>query len=142
MYQIEKYKTSDLKPLLNIYTQARAQGLFKEQGPILEKDFSSIVEDEHIYIAHKKKLPIAFVSIYPQQSFVHHLYVLPNYQKLGIGRALLNHIRNIYDLPLSLKCEKENLPAVSFYLNSGWKKFKNGSEIDGTEYILMTLDLD
>ncbi|MCM8541756.1 MAG: GNAT family N-acetyltransferase [Lentisphaeraceae bacterium] len=142
MINIRKYKNEDLEQVFEIYKQARDSDFFLGQTVDKEEDFLQLVEDEDIYVVQVVQVVVAFISVYPMQSFVHHLYVLPAYQKRGFGKALIDYIRNKYEHPLSLKCEKQNEPAISFYRSSGWKIFKNGSEIDGTEYILMTLDLD
>lgn len=140
--KIRKYRDSDIGDVFEIYTSARSKGLFSEEGVSGEEEFSDLIEDEDLFLAVNNDRVVAFISVYPEQSFIHHLYVLPAQQKQGVGTALIDFIRNKYEHPLSLKCEKENKLAVSFYKKSGWKTFKTGSEIDGTEYILMTLDFN
>ena len=139
---IRKYNDTELETIFTVYQQAYSAEYFKEAPAADFQIFEGIVQDEEIYIALIGDQIIAFISIYPPQSFVHHLYVLPDFQRRGIGRALIMHIRNIFDSPLSLKCEKSNKPAIKFYEEMGWKLFNKGSEIDGTEYILLTLDLE
>ena len=139
---IRKCTDSDLKSLFTVYQQARSEKFFKEQAKADFQSFKSILEDEEQYCALIGDQITAFISVYPPQSFVHHLYVLPVFQRKGIGSELINYIRKVYESPLSLKCEKGNKPAIQFYKRMGWEIFNTGSEIDGTEYILLTLDLD
>ena len=142
MAEIRKYRETDIDDVFAIYTRSREKGSFLQRAEVGLDSFKQLIEDEELYLAIEKEVPVGFVSIFAEQSFIHHLYVLPQFQRRGFGKALMSHIGNKYEHPLSLKCEKENKPAVSFYKKSGWKIFKKGSEIDGTEYILMTLDFN
>jgi len=139
---IRKYNETELETVFTIYQQTHCAEYFKEVQIADFQIFEGIVQDEEIHVALIGDQIIAFISVYPPQSFVHYLYVLPDFQKRGAGRALLQHIRNIYDSPLSLKCERINKPAIKFYEEMGWKLFDKGSENDGTEYILLTLDFE
>lgn len=142
MCGIRKYKDSDLQEIFAIYSAARQGNQFTEPEVESAAEFISLLEGEDVFILQAESKPIAFISVYPEQSFIHHLYVHPEHQRNGLGSRLLDYVRNKYEHPLSLKCEKTNIQAVSFYKRSGWKIFKSGSEKDGTEYILMTLDLN
>ena len=142
MAEIRKYKDSDLTCIFEIYRESRQSEYFAGSTAGSIDDFLLQIEDEEIYLAFVEEKPAGFVSVYPSQSFVHHLYVHSEYRNQGIGRLLIDFARNKFELPLSLKCETVNKPAIAFYKNTGWKIFKKGSENDGTEYILMTLDLD
>lgn len=142
MTEIRKYRETDIGDVFAIYIHSREEGSFLQRAEVGLDSFVQLIEDEDLYLAIENEAPVGFVSVFAEQSFIHHLYVLPQYQRRGFGKALMNHIGNKYEHPLSLKCEKENKLAVSFYKKSGWKVFKTGSEIDGTEYILMTLDFN
>lgn len=61
------------------------------------------------------------------------LYVLPEYQRLGIGSQLmtvaLNHIRESHlDFSLNLWVLKNNIPAINFYSQHGFIPSKEISE--------------
>jgi len=139
---IRKCEEYDLEAVYSIYRQARDNDYFQEAAAADFQAFTAIVEGEEIFVVAIGCEVIAFISVFPPQSFVHHLYVLPSYQGQGIGKALIEHIRNIFDSPLSLKCESCNEPAIRFYEKMGWNLFDTGSESDGTEYILLTLDFE
>lgn len=142
MMKIRKCKKSDLRSVFAVYQLARTAACFQQEPAADFQDFKSIVEDEKVYAAVDGERIIAFISVYPPQSFVHHLYVLPEYRRQGIGEALVECVRDIFDSPLSLKCETANKAALEFYKKTGWNLFDKGSEKDGTEYILLTLDFE
>ena len=139
---IREYTNDDLKSVFQVYTESCQSSVLKNSCVQDIQEFDDLIKDEELYVYEEGGRVAAFVSIYPPQSFIHHLYVLPVYQKRGIAKALISHLRNKFELPLSLKCESNNEGAISFYKKTGWKLFNSGSEIDGTEYILMTLDFD
>ena len=60
-----------------------------------------------------------FVSVYEPESFIHHLYVVPNYQGQGVGAALLHSLEAWVQMPWHLKCVERNENALAFYFSQG-----------------------
>ena len=140
--KVRKFRDEDLADIFEIYLSNRELAAFASK-PVTDIDsFKELLLDEEITLCEVQGTIAGFISVYPQQSFVHHLYVHADFQRRGIGRTLVDSIRNKYEKPLSLKCECCNTEALSFYRKMGWKFFNSGSENDGTEYILLTLNFD
>jgi len=59
---------------------------------------------------------LGFVSVYETESFIHHLYVAPNYQGQGVGTALLHSLEAWVPMPWHLKCVERNENTLVFYL--------------------------
>ncbi len=52
---------------------------------------------------------------------MHCLYVDPDAQRLGVGRALVAHVRRIAGA-LTLKLDVPNRRAIQFYEATGWQR--------------------
>jgi GNAT superfamily N-acetyltransferase len=122
------HDTPLLRRLFN--TSRRLAGCFPG-GDIGLHDFERLIEGEDIHVAEVEGVPIGFVAIWPHERFVHHLYVEPGFQALGVGRTLLRMCEERYGLPLSLKCQVANEAARAFYVRLGWEAGETGSGADG-----------
>ena len=63
---------------------------------------------------------IGFVSVWLPENFIHHLYVQPEYQGIGAGPGLLNHVVSSNPDPWKLKCSERNVKDRAFYRCLGW----------------------
>lgn len=84
----------------------------------------NIVKEEYIpisktFIFKEDNIIKGFVSII-NDSFIGALFVLKDYQGQGIGKKLLNYCKEMYPT-LELAVYKDNLSAVNFYKNAGFK---------------------
>jgi GNAT superfamily N-acetyltransferase len=81
---------------------------------------------------------VGFVGIWLPENFIHHLYVLPEYHRVGIGRALLESALSIISRPAKLKCQSANKNACQFYRHLGWREGEQGYDEIGRwiEFIL------
>lgn len=79
---------------------------------------------------------LGFVSVYEPESFIHHLYVAPDYQGQGIGTELLHSLEAWLPMPLHLKCVERNENALAFYLLQGWVE-ENGAQGPEGAYVLL-----
>lgn len=120
-----------LEELLFIYNSSRqAAGCFRQ--PYVELDeFKESLAGEAVYVARIDARVVGFVSVWVADRFVHHLYVLPEFQGQGIGSRLLEWCRQKYGKSLSLKCEVANANAQRFYRNKGWFPKESGTGVDG-----------
>ena len=69
--------------------------------------------------------------------FVHQIYLLPNFQNLGIGSSLLNYLKEMakeFNLPLKLSVLQVN-PAKQFYINRGFIVVSETSERVSMQYV-------
>ena len=73
--------------------------------------------------AAKSDLPLlGILSLFRPENFIHCLYVDPDAQRLGIGKALVAHVRKVVDAPLTLKLDVPNRRAIAFYEATGWER--------------------
>ncbi len=93
-------------------------------------------EGETIILAESAGQVVGFVSVWDPDHFIHHLYVHPDHQGRGVGRALVEEVARRYRGPLSLKCVRANQRALDFYLHTGWTEISTGMSPEG-EYVLL-----
>ena len=60
-----------------------------------------------------------FVSVFPPERFIHHLYVDPAHLRRGVGSALFAAALSALGGAASLKCQTRNPGAVAFYRRLG-----------------------
>lgn len=121
----------DFAVLLDIFNSSRAGVRCYSRADIELESFLALIEGEEIHVAVLHGAIIGFVSVWPADQFVHHLYVLPEYQRRGAGSALLRLCEETYGLPLSLKCDTCNEQAQRFYRTKGWLPVEKGFGADG-----------
>ena len=69
---------------------------------------------------------LGFAGLYLSCSFVHHLYVDPDFHGCGVGRALLAATVAIAGGRATLKCQQKNPGALAFYRRLGWSDGETG----------------
>lgn len=79
---------------------------------------------------------VGFVSVYRNDSFVHHLYVHPDARGQTVGQALLDSLQDWLPQPWRLKCVRKNAGALRFYLRGGWNEIGSGTSEQGAFAIL------
>ena len=134
MRQLRAYKSSDFDPVRTIYNESRAAERCFVQGPLGHHGFAALIRQESIHIFESEGQPVGFVSIYLPENFIHHLYVLPDFQGSGIAGDLIAECRVLYGLPLGLKCLVANEKACGFYEAHDWLRFATGTGRDGAYY--------
>lgn len=107
----------------------RPKGYFKGE------DFIGFAEEEEVWLALMSGALIGILSLFRPENFIHCLYVDPNAQRLGVGRALVAHLRKETGQPLTLKLDTPNEKAIAFYEATGWKRLTgpddSGADIYG-----------
>ena len=104
---------------------------WKDPLSFSKDDFEEQTLGESVWIAEGAPGEIlGFISIWEPDAFIHHLYVLPQYQRQGVGRALLEHTRRWLPLPHRLKCLELNSRALRFYIKEGWMEIGQGGTHD------------
>jgi len=112
--QLRPARPTDLEDLTRIYRSVRA-----EIGSHVA-DFGLDTAEETVLVAELDGRVVGFASVYPQESFLHHLYVDPRARGRGVGRALLvAATRDTTDRPW-LKVDPANRAARAFYQRQGW----------------------
>jgi GNAT superfamily N-acetyltransferase len=123
-----------------IYTTVRA-ATFTWVNPKRFKpsDFGPDTLGESLLVAdHPLSGIVGFVGIWMPENFIHHLYVLPECHRIGIGRALLESALRLISRPAKLKCQSANQNACQFYRHLGWRQGEQGHDEIGRwiEFIL------
>jgi GNAT superfamily N-acetyltransferase len=100
------------------------------------EDFDVSTAGEIVLVAEVSRNPIGFASVWETESFLHNLFVHPQHQGVGVGKALLASCEKYFPGVPTLKCLKANERARRFYQSQGWSV---RSEADGPEgsYVLM-----
>lgn len=99
-------------------------------------DFDQATQDEEIRVALYQGKPVGFIAWYVPDNFIHHLFLAWNYQKKGIGKALLLACLAELEGPCRLKCFQQNDRALGFYHSQGWQFEAEGHSADGPYYLL------
>jgi putative acetyltransferase len=75
--------------------------------------FAKILASQQCWVMGRKGGVFGFIAV--ENSWVNHLYVLPNYQGIGIGTRLLNIAKEISPSSLQLWTFQANVRAREFY---------------------------
>jgi GNAT superfamily N-acetyltransferase len=124
---------SDLEVCQTIYQIARANAFYWiDPKKFRPKDFSADIKGEFVAVAEEfNRGVVGFIGIWFPEHFIHHLYVLPERHRRGIGRALLNHALAQVGRPARLKCQRRNRNACEFYAHLGWRSGETGYDSIG-----------
>ena len=118
--KIRRAKDSEFEELVNIYNQARGELDCFTAPPLQEKEFRKTCEGEEILVATHNSGILGFVSLWPPDNYIHHLYVIPRFQGRRVGSELIDRVIFLYDKPLSLKSPVGNDTAGAFYEGLGF----------------------
>jgi ribosomal protein S18 acetylase RimI-like enzyme len=131
-------EASDHPGLAGIFLRAREASFTWLDPESLElDDFAVQTEGEVIHLAEDDQgRLLGFISVWEPEAFVHHLFIAPEHQRKGIGRALLADLQMRLAGPFKLKCMMANQPALDFYRMLGWTELEIGTTEEG-DYFLM-----
>ncbi len=119
----EARSEQDLATVSAIYERSgRASFTWRPRDYFQAALFPLIAKDETIFVAEFGQSIVGFLSFYREGNFVHSLYVDPDAQGLGVGRALVRHVHTIAGAPLTLKLDEPNKAAIAFYEKTGWRR--------------------
>ena len=83
-----------------------------------------VLKENRIWVVEIDQHPVAFIAM--NDDFIDHLYVHPDYQQRGIGKALLDHARQLSPEHLWLYTLQININAQAFYEKNGFVAEKFG----------------
>jgi RimJ/RimL family protein N-acetyltransferase len=132
---------ADMPAVQKIFAACIGAADWLPESSRLQTDFARVSAGELQYVAavgnnaHSGDV-LGFISVQPQESFVHHLYVHPDFCGHGVGRALLTSLEPWLPTPWRLKCVRANHRALAFYLAFGWREVGTGEFMDGAYSIL------
>lgn len=128
---IEPLCETDMEPLRAIFNEARSSTTGLPSVELSMQEFREQLEGEETFVARIKGDAAAFVSVWVQASFIHHLYVSPRHQARGLGKQLVLFTEKEYGRPLYLKCGAANANAQEFYERTGWVALSRAVGPDG-----------
>lgn len=136
---IQKAQENEYGDLRKIFFNSRQENFnWMEPDSINLDDFDSSTKGELILTAKINNEIAGFISIWEEDKFIHNLFVSSNFQRCGVGKALISEAVKVVGLPLTLKCVKVNENALNFYLSQG---FTIEEEVTEKEpYYLMKCD--
>lgn len=93
-------------------------------------DFVAAAQDEEVYLAADGERLLGVASLYRPDNFLHSLYV--EARGRGVGKALLDHVAEVADGALHLKCQLPNTRAQAFYAREGFAVVEAGCDPGST----------
>jgi GNAT superfamily N-acetyltransferase len=124
---IRPYEPTDAEICARIFDRAWHSGHPYAPRRIDLGEFRAHTRNETILVAEAPEQGVVgFVSVYEPASFVHNLYVEPEVQGGGIGKALLASALALTGGKASLKCQSRNPQALGFYRHLGWTPGEEG----------------
>tara|TARA_B110000971_G_scaffold36941_1_gene35338 strand:- start:301 stop:729 length:429 start_codon:yes stop_codon:yes gene_type:complete len=137
---IRTMQKNDINAVRKVYSDTRrSEFKWLKDNHLDLSDFDKDTEGEKILVALENSQVVGFISIWEADSFIHHLFVLPEFSNRGYGSQLLSAGLDTISLPAQLKCVSENKATLEFYLRRGWYVVSKGVSGDG-EYKLMQID--
>lgn len=129
---IRAYKgATDLEKLSTIWFDAsrRVHGFIGEKRLLEQR---TLIETQYLpnaetWVACQSESPVGFISLL--DSFIGGLFVAPQSQGQGVGRALVAHALKLKD-ELLLEVYTENAQAVNFYKSLGFKELSKRKRDD------------
>ena len=138
---IRDAKPSDHTALAELYLFCRERTFhWMPQGHFKRSDFLEDIQGERCLIAERNGQIAGFISVWVEDSFIHHLYIHPDFQGQGVGPQLLESALTFIDSPARLKCIIRNEKACRFYESLGWNKESVGEDSPIGPYINYRLD--
>jgi len=124
---------SDIAQAAALYQRSgTAAFTWRPPGYFQADDFKHFAEEEEVWLALAGDALVGILSLFRADNFIHCLYVDPDAQRLGVGRALVAHVRREVGKPLTLKLDTPNRNAIAFYERTGWVRM-TGPEDFGTD---------
>ncbi len=137
MIHIRSVSPEDASALQGIYASCIecAHWLPEEarRGPVL----AEVSMNEAISVAvNDANQILGFISVQPDDPYVHHLYMSPDAQGHGVGSMLLKSLESWLPKPWRLKCVRKNVRALKFYARKGWVEVDSGESEHGAYALL------
>jgi ribosomal protein S18 acetylase RimI-like enzyme len=128
---IRDYRADDFDAVTILWRVAREKSLPEFQNAkghffYEDQDYfrDHVLEENHVFVVENDQRPIAFMAM--KGEFVDQLYVHPDCQNQGVGKALLDLARKISPEHVWLYTLQINLNAREFYEKNGFIAEKFG----------------
>jgi putative acetyltransferase len=130
-FHIRSYREEDFDAVTILWRIAREKSLPEFQrakGHFFYEDREyfrdHILKQNQVFVVEEEGRVIAFLAM--REDFIDHLYVHPDAQRRGVGKALLAHARQLSPEHLWLYTLQINMNARSFYEKNGFTAEKFG----------------
>ncbi len=118
---------ADRETLRRVHVAARdATFVWARPGAHWLKDFDKNTAGERVLVAVCSGVPLGFAAIWEPDSFLHSLFVDPDFQRRGVGGALLAACEKYFSQAPTLKYIKASESVQRFYLSQGWRVIGQG----------------
>lgn len=128
---IREYRLQDFDPLTILWRISREKSLpefqrLKGHFFFEDQDYfrDHILREDRVFVVEVEQRPAAFMAM--REDFIDHLYVHPEYQGRGIGKALLDYARCLSPQHVWLYTLQINTSARAFYEKNGFVAEKFG----------------
>jgi len=130
-FKIRPYTSDDFESVTWLWRRAREQAFpdfQRRKGHTFDEDqtyFCDVILIENeVWVVETDETPVAFMAI--ADDFIDHLYVDPDYQRCGLGKALLAHAKHLSPKHLWLYTFQINTNGRAFYEKNGFRAVKFG----------------
>lgn len=93
-----------------------------------EEAFRLATREEQVFVAVEEGRILGLAALYWPEDFLHSLYVEPGLTGRGLGLALLRHVDEAAQGPVTLKVQVLNFRARRFYAREGFLEVEAGGE--------------
>lgn len=128
---IREYQPEDFDAVTQLWRRAREVSLPEFQrtkGYPFEMDCAyfreHILPENQVWVAESGGRPVGFLAI--NGDFIDHLYIAPDFWRMGVGGALLAHARTLSPQRLRLFTLQINTNARTFYEKNGFQILRLG----------------
>jgi GNAT superfamily N-acetyltransferase len=130
-FSIRDYRPEDFDAVTILWRISREKSLPEFQnrkGHFFYEDQDyfrdHILKEDRVWVVEADQRPVAFMAM--QAEFIDQLYVHPEFQNRGIGKALLDYARQLSPEHLWLYTLQINMKARRFYEKNGFVATKLG----------------
>ena len=137
MLTVRQLEQSDAPAVQRLYERAVGRAVWLPAGARADANFARASQGESVFVCHGPQgRLVGLLSVYVPESFIHHVYVDPEFERQGVGTALLSSLETWLPLPWRLKCVIANASARAFYAGHGWIEVGSGDSDQGP-YVLL-----
>ncbi|WP_216824385.1 GNAT family N-acetyltransferase [Emticicia sp. TH156] len=130
--RIEAFQLKDLPALRELYLQVRkATFTWLNTSHYHLESYDTDTQGEYTLVAFIGDVIVGFISAYEPDNFIHHIYVHLSYQKMGVGKLMVDAMLQQLKTPITLKCLQANQAAIAFYKKCGFVQKKKGISVEG-----------
>ncbi|NLR98756.1 GNAT family N-acetyltransferase [Rhizobium sp. P38BS-XIX] len=132
-WAIRPAREQDLDTLAEIYLHVRRETfLWVDPSHFTLEDFAVHSNGERLFVCENANGAIAgFAAVWEPDDFIHMLYISPDFQGRGAGKALLTGLPEWPERRYRLKCLVKNTRAIAFYQNHGFDIIGDGASPEG-----------